>query len=52
MAEDTERIIARAERDKAEAERLEKQADDVRWQVDMLLGFTLGKLLGPPPEGC
>lgn len=49
IADDTARIQARGDRDKAETDRLAKEAAEVEWQVNMLLGFTIGELLDPHP---
>ncbi|MGW0828331.1 hypothetical protein [Streptomyces sp. NPDC002845] len=49
IADDTARITARGDRDKAEADRLAAKTAELEWQIDMQVGFTIGELLDPPP---
>ncbi|MFI9176091.1 hypothetical protein [Streptomyces lincolnensis] len=48
IADDTARITARGDQTKSEADRLHKEVGDLEWQVDMLIGFTIGELSDPP----
>lgn len=59
IADDTARVRARGDRDKAEADQLAAQAAglkrevaELEWQLNMQLGFTLGEQLDPPPGTC
>lgn len=51
IADDTARIKAEADQVAGQVAGLEQQAADVGWQISMLLDFTLGQLLDPPPGG-
>jgi hypothetical protein len=50
IADDTARIAAHADQQKARTLALEQEAADLQWQISMLLGFTVGELLEPPPR--
>ncbi|MEU0823181.1 hypothetical protein [Streptomyces mirabilis] len=50
IADDTARIEAHADQQKARTLALEQETADVQWQIDMLAGFTIEELLESPDK--